>query len=130
MPRSFSTRTIASVLPCVAITRDARVSAIVRNNAGQSAWSETTKPRSKLRRRRLPRMRIQPDAKPCCTRRNFDRGFVVSDHADWPALLRTAEDSHAKRVIATHGNTDALVRALNERGIDTGVFRTDYGGED
>ena len=63
-------------------------------------------------------------------RRNFDRGFVVSDHADWPALLRTVEESHAKRVIATHGNTDALVRALNERGIDTGVFRTDYGGED
>ena len=63
-------------------------------------------------------------------RRNFDRGFVVSDHADWPALLRTVEESHAKRVIATHGNTDALVRALNERGIDTGVFRTGYGGED
>jgi putative mRNA 3-end processing factor len=33
-------------------------------------------------------------------------------------------------VIATHGNTDAIVRTLNERGIATGVFRTDYGGED
>ena len=63
-------------------------------------------------------------------RRNYDRGFVVSDHADWPALLRTVRETGARRVIATHGATDALVRALNEGGIDTGVFRTDYGGED
>lgn len=63
-------------------------------------------------------------------RRNYDRGFVVSDHADWPDLLRTVEETGATRVIATHGNTDALVRALNERGIRTGVFRTDYGGDD
>lgn len=63
-------------------------------------------------------------------RRNYDRGFVVSDHADWPALLRTVRETGARRVIATHGATDALVRALNESGIATGVFRTDYGGED
>ena len=62
-------------------------------------------------------------------RRNFDRGFVVSDHADWPALLRTIAETRASRVIATHGNTDAIVRVLNERGIATGVFRTDYGAE-
>ena len=63
-------------------------------------------------------------------RRNHDRGFVVSDHADWPDLLRTIRDTRAARVIATHGNTDALVRALNEGGIATGVFSTEYGGED
>jgi len=63
-------------------------------------------------------------------RRNYDRGFVVSDHADWPDLLRTARETGARRVIATHGATEALVRALNEEGIETGVFRTDYGGED
>ena len=63
-------------------------------------------------------------------RRNYDRGFVLSDHADWPALLRTVEQTGARRVIATHGDTDALVRVLNERGIDTGVFATGYGGED
>ena len=39
-------------------------------------------------------------------------------------------DTGASRVIATHGNTDAIVRALNEAGIDTGVFDTQYGGED
>jgi putative mRNA 3-end processing factor len=63
-------------------------------------------------------------------RRNYDRGFVVSDHADWPDLVRTIRDTGARRVIATHGNTDALVRTLADAGIDAGVFRTDFGGEE
>lgn len=63
-------------------------------------------------------------------RRNYDRGFVVSDHADWPDLMRTVRETGASRVIATHGNTDAIVRALREDGIDAGAFRTGYGGED
>ena len=63
-------------------------------------------------------------------RRNYDRGFVVSDHTDWPDLLRTIADTGAKRVIATHGSTDALVRFLTEANVDAGVFRTDYGGDD
>ena len=63
-------------------------------------------------------------------RRNYDRGFVISDHADWPSLLRTVEETGARRVIATHGDTAALVRMLNEAGIDTGVFSTGYGEED
>ncbi len=63
-------------------------------------------------------------------RRNYDRGFVVSDHADWPALLRTVRETGARRIIATHGNTEALVRTLNDTGLRTDIFRTDYGGED
>ena len=63
-------------------------------------------------------------------RRNYDRGFVVSDHADWPALVRTVRETGASRVIATHGNTDALVRALCESGIAAEAFRTDFGAED
>jgi putative mRNA 3-end processing factor len=62
-------------------------------------------------------------------RRNMDRGFVVSDHADWPDLLRSIADSGARRIIATHGNTDALVRHLRERGVAAEAFRTDYGDE-
>ena len=58
------------------------------------------------------------------------RGFVVSDHADWPSLLRTAHETGARRVIATHGDTDALVRVLNTQGINTGVFATGYGEDD
>lgn len=63
-------------------------------------------------------------------RRNVDRGFIVSDHADWPALLATVRDTGASRVIATHGNTDAILRTLNEQGVAAEAFRTDYGGED
>lgn len=63
-------------------------------------------------------------------RRNVDRGFVVSDHADWPALLRTIEQTGASRVIATHGNTDALVPFLRERGVAAETFRTDFGNEE
>ena len=63
-------------------------------------------------------------------RGNYDRGFVLSDHADWPDLLRTVRDTGAERVIATHGNTDALVRVLNDAGIATGIFQTGYGDID
>ncbi|MDB6063209.1 MAG: mRNA 3-end processing factor [Verrucomicrobiaceae bacterium] len=57
-------------------------------------------------------------------RRNLDRGFVISDHADWPALLRTINETGAKKIIATHGNTDALVRLLNEQGTNASIFQT------
>jgi putative mRNA 3-end processing factor len=63
-------------------------------------------------------------------RRSYDRGFVVSDHADWPDLLRTIAQTGASRVIATHGNTDALIRALNEKGIAAEAFPTRFGEDD
>lgn len=63
-------------------------------------------------------------------RRGYDRGFVLSDHADWPALLRTIEDSQARRILLTHGYSDALVRFLRERGVDAGALRTAYGDEE
>ncbi len=63
-------------------------------------------------------------------RRNYDRGFVISDHADWDDLLATIHQTGARRVIATHGNTDALIRTLQERGVDAQAFRTDFGGEE
>jgi putative mRNA 3-end processing factor len=63
-------------------------------------------------------------------RRGYDRGFVVSDHADWPALIDTIVATGARRVLPTHGNTDALVPYLRERGIDAEPLRTEYGGDD
>ena len=47
----------------------------------------------------------------------IDRGFVLSDHADWSQLLRTIGDTGAERVIATHGSTASLVRYLREEGV-------------
>jgi putative mRNA 3-end processing factor len=62
-------------------------------------------------------------------RGSFDRGFVLSDHADWPALVQTALESGAQRVYATHGSTDHFVRYLNERGVAAETLRTEFGGE-
>ena len=62
--------------------------------------------------------------------RAFDRGFVLSDHADWPALLATIEATGASRVLVTHGWSEALARYLSEtRGLETGIIRTAYEGE-
>jgi putative mRNA 3-end processing factor len=61
--------------------------------------------------------------------RAFDRGFVLSDHADWPALLQTVEDTGAARVLATHGHAEPLARYLAEAGHEAGVIRTAWEGE-
>jgi putative mRNA 3-end processing factor len=61
--------------------------------------------------------------------RAFDRGFVLSDHADWPALLRTVRDTGARRVFATHGHAEPLARFLAEQGWEAGIMRTAWEGE-
>jgi putative mRNA 3-end processing factor len=61
--------------------------------------------------------------------RAFDRGFVLSDHADWPALLETIVATGASRVLATHGHAEPLARYLREQGIDAGTMRTAWEGE-
>ena len=61
--------------------------------------------------------------------RAFDRGFVLSDHADWPALLHTIAESGADRVLVTHGHAEPLARYLTEQGVESGVIRTAWEGE-
>ena len=61
--------------------------------------------------------------------RAFDRGFVLSDHADWPAILDTVRDTGAARVLATHGHAEPLARFLREQGLEAGVIRTAWEGE-
>jgi len=63
-------------------------------------------------------------------RRGYERGFVLSDHADWPGLIDTIEQTGAKRILATHGQSATLVRFLQERGLDASALKTDYTGED
>ncbi len=51
--------------------------------------------------------------------RLFDRGFVLSDHADWDGLLHCVKATGAKRVAVTHGQTEVFARYLREVvGID------------
>jgi putative mRNA 3-end processing factor len=61
--------------------------------------------------------------------RAFDRGFVLSDHADWPALLETIAETGASRVLATHGHAEPLARYLHELGLNAGVTGTTWEGE-
>ena len=62
-------------------------------------------------------------------RQGFDRGFVVSDHADWPGLLEVIAATGAERVLATHGQVAVLSRYLSEKGIDAGPLATRWSGE-
>jgi putative mRNA 3-end processing factor len=62
-------------------------------------------------------------------RQGFDRGFALSDHADWPALLQTIEETGARRVLVTHGYTEPLARWLREQGLDAAALKTRFEGE-
>jgi putative mRNA 3-end processing factor len=61
--------------------------------------------------------------------RAFDRGFVLSDHADWPAILQTIGETGARRVLTTHGHAEPLSRFLASQGYESGVIRTAWEGE-
>jgi putative mRNA 3-end processing factor len=61
--------------------------------------------------------------------RGYDRGLVLSDHADWPALLDTVAATGAARVLATHGHAEPFARYLREQGVDAGTLRTAWEGE-
>jgi putative mRNA 3-end processing factor len=63
-------------------------------------------------------------------RRRQGRGFVLSDHADWPGLQQAIAATGAGRVIVTHGQEAVMVRWLRERGVEAGRFRTEFGGEE
>lgn len=64
-------------------------------------------------------------------RRGYHRGFVLSDHADWAGLIRTIEESHASRVLVTHGNSEVLARYLREvKGLRAEPLATEFGEEE
>jgi putative mRNA 3-end processing factor len=58
-----------------------------------------------------------------------DRGFVLSDHADWPGLLETIAATGAQRVWVTHGYAAVLARWLQEQGLDAQPLDTQFGDE-
>jgi putative mRNA 3-end processing factor len=62
-------------------------------------------------------------------RANYDRGFALSDHADWPALNRAIDASGAEDVWVTHGYRDELAQWLNEHGRRAIGVETRFVGE-
>jgi putative mRNA 3-end processing factor len=58
-----------------------------------------------------------------------DRGFVVSDHADWDGLLAAVAASGAERVGVTHGFAEVFSRWLREQGLDARPLSTRFEGE-
>ena len=55
-------------------------------------------------------------------RRNLDRGFILSDHADWDGLLEVIRATEAEEIKVTHGNGDALTKYLGEQGRNCSVL--------
>lgn len=63
-------------------------------------------------------------------RRGVDRGFVLSDHADWPGLMSAIAATGAQRIIVTHGSIPVMVKWLCQQGLDAAGFDTEYGDDD
>lgn len=62
-------------------------------------------------------------------RRGVDRGFIVSDHADWAGLNAAIAATGAGRIFVTHGYTVPFARWLGEQGYEAGIVQTEFGGE-
>lgn len=62
-------------------------------------------------------------------RRSVDRGFVLSDHVDWPALMQAIDATGAERVLVTHGYRDPVVRFLRRRGLESDSLASRWEGE-
>ncbi len=62
-------------------------------------------------------------------RRSVDRGFVFSDHADWPGLQRAIAETGAECVWVTHGYRAEMARWLEENGRRARVVETRFEGE-
>ncbi len=48
--------------------------------------------------------------------RGVELPLVISDHADWPELIQTIEDSGAGEIWVTHGREEALVHQIRKMG--------------
>ncbi|MEP6997916.1 MAG: ligase-associated DNA damage response exonuclease [Betaproteobacteria bacterium] len=59
-------------------------------------------------------------------RRGVDRGFALSDHADWAGLNVAIAATGATRVFITHGQIAVMVRWLSQQGFDASAFATEF----
>jgi putative mRNA 3-end processing factor len=62
-------------------------------------------------------------------RQGLDKGFPLSDHADWPGLLQTVRETGATTVWATHGFTGPFARHVREEmGLNARELETRFSG--
>jgi putative mRNA 3-end processing factor len=62
-------------------------------------------------------------------RKPVDRGFVLSDHADWEGLLSAVKATGAGRIFATHGYKSSFSLYLREQGYEAYEVNTLWEGE-
>ena len=62
-------------------------------------------------------------------RRGADRGFVLSDHADWEGLNTAIKATGAQTIYVTHGYTSIFANWLKEQGYQAYEVSTAYEGE-
>lgn len=63
-------------------------------------------------------------------RRNMERGFVLSDHADWPGLNMAIEATGAENIYVTHGYTQIMRDWLKHQGYKARIVETEFGEEE
>ncbi|ETX15655.1 mRNA 3-end processing factor [Roseivivax halodurans JCM 10272] len=63
-------------------------------------------------------------------RRSGDRGFVMSDHADWNGLIGAIRETGAENIYVTHGYTDIFAKWLNSEGWNAQVVPTEFGTDE
>ena len=62
-------------------------------------------------------------------RRSVDRGFAISDHADWDGLNQAIKATGAQKIIITHGYRNTFARWLRENNYDAQIEDTQFEGE-
>ena len=60
---------------------------------------------------------------------SVDRGFALSDHADWPGLLKAIDETQAEQILVTHGHTGPMVRWLRENGKQARAVVTKFNAD-
>ena len=63
-------------------------------------------------------------------RSGYDKGFPISDHADWDGLISAVKATEAEEVYVTHGAQASFSRYLNDMGIKAYELKTEYGEEE
>ncbi|MDT8346805.1 MAG: ligase-associated DNA damage response exonuclease [Flavobacteriaceae bacterium] len=63
-------------------------------------------------------------------RRSVDKGFVLSDHADWKEILEAVKATGCERVITTHGYQNELAQYLTEIGYQSTAHHSLFNTEE